>query len=795
MVRISRIIMQGFKSFAGRTEVPLPSGLVVVTGPNGSGKSNILDSITFVLGVTSARHIRAQKLQGLIFKGSRKRKPSEYCEVVVEIDNSDGKIPEYDNEVRILRRITRSGISVYKINGKTANKSKVLDVLSYAGLSAEGHNIIMQGDITRIIEMNPQERRQIIDEISGIEEFNIKKEEALRRLEKSEMRVNEALVVVAEKEKRTEQLKREKEAAELYIELNKNLRRSMASSFKRRSEDALEKIKQLDEESNVMIKEMHGAEMELKKAEDLLLKAEKEFREVSDHILESKDAEAIRKTERIRGEIARKEDRVDFLEAQLKQTSLRDAELHLPVDATRFSSTLHIPAEYTTAFSVAIGGHSHDLIVQTADDAVKGIMHLRKSRQGRARFLPLDKIQIKTRREIQEREGFIGWALDLIKYDQKWYKAVSYVLGNVMVFDNIKNAKVVAGRGIKAVTLEGDLIEPSGAMVGGWRRPVHPVHGEAGIREEISRFYSEIETQKKQLAELESIEQKTETMSSELLKKREDVSSALTEIRLKRNESAEKKFSLQSRLTRIEVEKAKHETDVKDVKERAREFADVKEFVDAPLETLQKTVGELTARIRALGPINMRAIEEYKTVAVEYEQMKQRLEKLLEEKNSVVKTIEEVESKTRERFLSTLGEISGGFARIYKDMMGGEADLRLEEENNIDGGLIIEAQPEGKGKIELDSMSGGERTMTSLAFLFSIMQRYASPIYILDEIDAALDKVNTQKVARLLKKYSQQVQFLVISHNDITISAADKVYGAAMEEGVTKIFGVSLPGR
>ena len=799
MVHISSVSMQGFKSFANKVTVPFPGGMIVVTGPNGSGKSNVVDAFTFVLGVTSARHIRAHKLQNLIFKGSHKRKESDYCEVILELGNSDNKIPEHGKEIRVLRRITNSGISVYKVNGKTVNKSKILDILSYAGLSPDGHNIVMQGDITRIIEMNPKERRQIIDEISGIEEFNVKKEEAMRRMEKSETRVNEALIVVGEKERRTEQLKREKESAEAYIEFNKNLRKSSASFLKKKFVDAEEKIKTLTEESSTMQKETKNSDTELNKSDKDLEKSEKEFREISDKILQTKDMEVVRKIERIKGEITRKEDKIDILQSRLKQMSLRDPEvqLQLPVKATRFSTVINIPQQYSTAFSVAVGSHAKDYIVQTADEAVQAIQHLRETRRGRARFLPLDKMRINARRELEQNmKGFVGWALDLISYDQKWYPAVSYVLGNVIVFDTINNAKRIAGKGMKAVTIEGDLVEPSGAMVGGWRRPEEGMmQNDSGLREELLKLEAEIKDLQRQLAELETKEESSEEQFKDLHKKRDEISLFLVEMRQKRKDAANIKFSLQSRINRIDVEKARYETDMKEVKERLKEYNDVTEFTDAPLDALQKTIGELTNRIRQLGPINMRAIEEFKTVSVEYEQMKQRLEKLLEEKASVIKTIEEVESKRKEKFMATLKEISEGFARIYKDMMGGEADIRLEEESNIDSGLIIEAQPEGKGKIELDAMSGGERTMTSMSFIFSIMQRYASPIYILDEIDAALDKVNTQKIANVIKKYSKKVQFLVISHNDITISTADKVYGTAMEDGVTKIFGVALPGR
>ena len=127
--------------------------------------------------------------------------------------------------------------------------------------------------------------------------------------------------------------------------------------------------------------------------------------------------------------------------------------------------------------------------------------------------------------------------------------------------------------------------------------------------------------------------------------------------------------------------------------------------------------------------------------------------------------------------------------------MNGTGNIRLEGENDIDSGLIIEASPEGKRVLNLDSMSGGEKTLTSLAFLFAIMQHYSAPFYILDEVDAALDKPNTKKIIDMIKKHSKENQFIVITHNDTTIQEADQVFGVSMEDGVSKVFGIKMPER
>ena len=406
MVHLERMVLQNFKSFAGKIVIPFPSGFTAVCGPNGSGKSNIVDALTFVLGVQSARAIRAHKLQNLIFNGAKSKKPADFCEVTLELDNSDKKVPGYEKELRVTRRITRSGISVYKINGHTAIKSKVLDLLSQTGLSPEGHNIIMQGDVMRIIEMSAKERREIIDDISGIAEFNQKKEEALRKLERTESRVNEALAVVGEKQRHVEQLKQDKENAEKYQRLNAELRQALASSIHTQLGSATEEMERLKGEARGWqdkVKELDKGTVEIDvelAAQEARLKAQ------NDEIIAKRGADTLRAIDKVEGEILRKRDRAEFMKSQIEQfkafakTDRKDISTSLPVEARSLSSVISIPTEYSAAISAAVGGHAKDIIVRTDSDAVKSIRWLKEKKAGRARFLPLNRIRARVRYDI-----------------------------------------------------------------------------------------------------------------------------------------------------------------------------------------------------------------------------------------------------------------------------------------------------------------------------------------------------------------------------------------------------------
>jgi chromosome segregation protein len=177
----------------------------------------------------------------------------------------------------------------------------------------------------------------------------------------------------------------------------------------------------------------------------------------------------------------------------------------------------------------------------------------------------------------------------------------------------------------------------------------------------------------------------------------------------------------------------------------------------------------------------------------EFDVLKEKYEKVLEEKKAVLKMIEEIDNKRREVFFSTLEKVSKEFNDVCKRMMEGEGFLTLEDVNNLESGLLIKVRLPDKGEVDIDALSGGERSLVALAFLFALQRFKPSPFYLMDEIDAALDKENSLKVAKWLKEASKESQFVIITHNDITLKYADKIYGCTLEEGETKILSIELP--
>jgi chromosome segregation protein len=353
----------------------------------------------------------------------------------------------------------------------------------------------------------------------------------------------------------------------------------------------------------------------------------------------------------------------------------------------------------------------------------------------------------------------------------------------------------------RMVTLDGDLIERSGAMIGGYYfRAAKLVPTEAEIeeyqklkeklKEEIKTFEKEIQDFEARLKELSKSEETKELVDLEKIKI--DTEQELDSLRQKRKIAYEQRLAVQTELNKLSIQKARIEAELETVKVQAQQYGEIKP-IEKSVRSLEIAIRQAENELLSLGAVNFKAIEQYEKFKSEFDEYKQKYEKILAEKKAVLEMIEQIEQKRREVFFKTLQDVSKKFNEMFNKMTGGTASLELEDPNDLESGLLIQANPGGKRLLNIDAMSGGEKSLTALAFLFAVQEYKPAPFYILDEVDAALDKENTKKVAELLKALSKEAQFIVITHNDTTIAYGDRVYGCTMDQGETKILGLELP--
>ncbi|HMS55092.1 MAG TPA: chromosome segregation protein SMC [Fimbriimonadaceae bacterium] len=215
-MRLTKVRIFGFKTFADKTDFSLDGGTVAVVGPNGCGKSNLVDAILWGLGEGNARQLRAASGQDVIFNGSSKRKPVGFAEVELLFDNSDGALPAPTSEVLITRRLTRGGDASYAINNKNCRLKDVLDLLADSGLGRAGYSIVGQKEIDQALAASPEDRRAWIDEAAGVQRYRLRKLDSLRRLNAAQGHLQRVTDILAEIELQREPLREEAEVAKRY---------------------------------------------------------------------------------------------------------------------------------------------------------------------------------------------------------------------------------------------------------------------------------------------------------------------------------------------------------------------------------------------------------------------------------------------------------------------------------------------------------------------------------------------------------------------------------------------------
>ncbi|MDD4354195.1 MAG: AAA family ATPase, partial [Candidatus Nanoarchaeia archaeon] len=304
MIKIKKIVLENFKSFGGRVEIKLMDKLNLIIGPNGSGKSNVSEAISFVLGIMSKKGLRTEKLAHLIFNGGKNGKPSNYASVKLVFSNEDKIFPVEEDFLEISRKVTQDGSSDYLINGKKSTRTEIINLLDYAGIDPEGFNMVMQGNIAKFVDMSSSDRAEIIKNISGISTYEEKKDKAMKELAQVDEKVKETNILLRERQKHLDELKKEKRVAEQYkstkdelretkgrlVFKNLDIKKNELVDIEAKSEELREKVRQKTQEINeysINIKKLEGNIEEINK--NLGLAGAEKKKELDDKLKAIKD--------------------------------------------------------------------------------------------------------------------------------------------------------------------------------------------------------------------------------------------------------------------------------------------------------------------------------------------------------------------------------------------------------------------------------------------------------------------------------------------------------------------------
>ncbi len=541
--------------------------------------------------------------------------------------------------------------------------------------------------------------------------------------------------------------------------------------------------------------------------------------------------------------------------------------------------------EYVKALEVTLGANSSVIVVDNETSAKKAINYLKENKIGRATFFPLNiikgrNIDKETLAKIEEIDGFIGIAKDLVSYQKEYENIIANQLGNVIVVDTIDTLNII-GKLIaykyRVVTLDGEVLYTGGSITGGAIKNTSGVLNEkyelenlnkkevllknelgaitdnlnsvnqniSVIESEISNYSKEIisreeqishkdlllkESKEKYNAILDSIkgsenlkdnrlDEEIERILEEYYAKcsaKEVILKDLTTLKEQKNELTDEIAALDLEYRKTNSEFNKKQTDLKnleiklgkmDVKldnllltlnesynityEKAKENYEL----STDSETARLTVNKVKAEIKDLGEVNLGSISEFERVNTRYNFLKEQKEDLEKSINSLLEIIEEMDSIMKERFKDTFERIKTEFGIVFKKLFkGGEGILKLtDEENILETGIDIIAEPPGKKLNSIGLLSGGEKTLTAIALLFAILNVKPVPFVILDEVEAALDEANVAAFGEFLQSKKDKSQFIIITHKKKTMEYADVLYGITMQEsGVSKIVSVEL---
>jgi len=819
-VHLSAIKLRGFKSFPDAVEVRLERGVAVVVGPNGSGKSNVSDALLWASGSLSPSELRAEKPDDVLFAGSAGHSPAEWCEVELLFDNADGQFQELEfSEIAITRRLHRGGEGQYLVNKATVRRTDLVELLADVGLGGGHSSVIGQGRVEEILSSKPEQRRALLEEAAGLGKFKARRHRAELKLARVQVQAERARDLDHEIRKRLRPLALQATAAERA----EKLKEEIASVEARLAELELEELSRQAEE----IEERGTAASLARKAvnaklDELLIERNRAEEDLADAA--GRREEATASLYRLRSAADRVELRREAAEALVER--MRAVPLRLPtVDDERLRTTrerlaaveralaereglppaaralaekgarlalseLEVDPGRERAVAAALGARGSALLV---DDVQAGLGLLEQ-----AHAAGLGNLTVL----VGARPAELVARYAVVQKDELLRSAVPAVTPEGFGYDPERGELWFAGETAEAVWLElearrralaaeverlreNPTVPPPVAdprLVGAGERLVRALTGAAQVGQ---RFEGRLR------ARVDAGGSRTGDAATAL----RELAAREAELRRGASEAAERTAAIDVELARLGAEQSAARRRLDDAAAEPAEGDDREGLADRLLR--------LERRRETLGAVNPLAKQEY-------EEEKERLTELTTQREDLEKSLAELEKLRKEltetverRFEETFASVQQHFSDVAETLFpGGEGRLTLSEpdedgaDDGSEPGVEIELRPAGKRVTKLSLLSGGEKALGAISFLFALFLARPCPFYLLDEVEAALDDTNIGRFVELLRRYADRAQFIVITHQKRTMEAADSLYGVTMgADGVSQIVSRRVPSE
>ena len=790
-MKFKKLDLIGFKSFVDRTSITIEKGLTGIVGPNGCGKSNIVESIRWCMGETSAKSMRGSGMEDIIFSGTANKASKNIAEVSLTLDNSDKDGPFQFKELDIInvkRRIEKDKGSRYFINEKEMRARDIQTLFADLSTGAHSPSIISQGRIGALVTAKPTDRRSILEEAAGISGMHVRRHESELRLNSAENNLRKADELRRQQEKQLENLKKQAAEASKYRLISEEIKKIEAGLYYiklKEIEKEIESTKRITSESDEGINIL---KVKIDEKNSFLEKANLELKPLRD-----KNMEILSKLQRLNLELQNLEDeekriKTDKDRLQKSQDTLTDdieREKNIILEATTNEKRLKEEKNEL----IEIDSKYYDTEKKSSKD-----LNVTKNR------LTAEIDKVKELVNAQKNDEAIA-VLDNFKTIIEVY-ADSYSKNQ-----NIKNESIKRKERISTIDTEieswKNLKFNSEKMSKELRERIGKVKNDL---ENIIKLPEEISIKKGRLMQNASdTESKKLELSDDLIKAEEnyqEINKELKAVEQKMMLARENKARSGATLEGLDNRKKDLintlKIDLNVTENNLLENSDLKNIEDMPnvIEQEDKLDAKKNERER-LGSVNLRAGEETEQYKVEIKKIEKDRDDLVSAISKLRTIINELNQKGRERLLDAFEKVNRKFNDVYTKLFsGGTAKLEfVESDDPLEAGLDMLVSPPGKRLQSITLLSGGEQALTALSLIFAVFLTNPSPICVLDEVDAPLDDSNVTRFCSLLDELTKitETKFIIITHHALTMSKMDRLYGVTMpEKGISQLVSVDL---
>ena len=849
-MEFKKIQLNGFKSFAEKTTFIIDDGLTGIVGPNGCGKSNIVESLRWCMGETSAKSMRGSGMEDVIFSGTSNKPSKNIAEVTINIsnENKDGPI-QYKNleNIEIRRKIEKDKGSKFYINGKEVRAKDAQ--MFFADLSTGAHSpsIISQGRIGALVTAKPTDRRAVLEEAAGIAGLHVRRHEAELRLGAAENNLKRADELRRQQERQLLNLKKQAEEATKYKTISEEIKKIEAGLYYLRLKDIDHEIK-LENEIN------EEADSEVQKFNDKINELENKIQEETNRVnpVRDKNYEILSKVQRLNLELKSLDDENDRIEKEIEniKSSLKtieedtDREKSIIIDANsnekRLKEEKQELIEIDTKYYDTEKQSNADLEVakndlkneqEKVDNLLKNfsseslkknlhtinevksnidkIIQLLNSNNSSEALVVLETCKTTLNFLVQTiNENDDHKKISDISSKNETIKKLQEVYADIYSKNqNLKKESIKRSERVKTIDKEIDswrnLLKNSEKMVQELRERKNKLNFKFTELEKQPQSQAEKKGQISENLRLsENEKNENETLIEEIDKKINDLREELDKIKESSIEIRERKASsgatiegLNKRrndlLERIDTELNLNENNILEYSNLDKE----EEFPDAVSQ--EEMLDEKKREREKLGSVNLRADEETTKYETEIKKMETDRQDLVQAITKLKESINELNQKGRERLLEAFERVNRKFNEVYTKLFnGGNAKLELvDSDDPLDAGLEMLVSPPGKRLQSITLLSGGEQALTALSLIFAVFLSNPSPICVLDEVDAPLDDANVTRFCNLLDELTKitQTRFIIVTHHALTMSKMNKLYGVTMpEKGISQLVAVDL---